>query len=157
MHRRGVGTLVGIAVGMVVGAMMSTVKGGGGGAAVYARHAALPAKQASVAQNNVTLAIATSTALWIGFSRSGCAAIISDRSDQAVDASGRRIAIILPQMLRIGGINLNDPLTHVSSKAGQLDPVDHHRQVGVLGSFNQDAPITILDLVELASLTWPIC
>jgi hypothetical protein len=49
-------------------------------------------------------------------------------------------------------VDLDNPLAHFGPKAGRLNPIDHHGQVGVLGCLNQDAPIAILDLVELTLL-----
>ncbi len=49
----------------------------------------------------------------------------------------------------------NELLAHFGPEARGLDAVHDQRQVGVLGSFNQDAPIAILDLVKLSLLPPP--
>jgi hypothetical protein len=55
----------------------------------------------------------------------------------------------------MGVVDFDDPLSHQGSKARGLNPVDYHRHIRPLRRFDQDASLSVLNLVQLAFLVTP--
>jgi hypothetical protein len=59
------------------------------------------------------------------------------------------------QGLFVGVHQLHETMAHLVPEAGWFDAVNHHGQIGMLGRFDQDAPLAILNLFELTLLLTP--